>query len=511
MLTTEKIITFERLKDLRRVHPNKRLIQCHGVFDVLHAGHLAYFEAARRHGDLLIVTITSDEFVNKGPGRPYFNSTVRAQMIAALEIVNYVCISNHQTAVPSIEALRPQAYVKGPDYRNKDKDLTGGIYAEERAVQAGGGELIFTSDETLSSSTLINNFFPQWTDEQSANLKQVKAAGGLEEIAATLEKVSQQNLLVCGEPIIDTYVFCKAQSISSKSPTISAQFDYEENYAGGSLAIVNHMVDFCKSTTLQISHGGENHFRDLLKSSLDPRINLNDLVLDQTPTPRKTRYIEKERSQRILELTNLRTDQWAHHSSDAFSQLLLENNKKADCTLIADFGHGLFEGDVLGRMSDLTGFVGLNVQTNSSNYGFNPFTKHKRYNYLTMDLQEARIAYHDRSSPHQALVSRIYRDITEKYGSDRCLGVTLGHNGSYFFIGNEEPIKTAAFADTVVDPIGAGDAYFAMTSLLVKVGCKPELVTFIGNVFAGLKTRIIGNKSPVSKSQLVRAVTSILK
>src|SRR5438552_1316084 len=111
---TKKILDFETLRSLRSRHPQSKIVHGHGVFDVLHAGHLAYLESAKSYGDILVVTITADEFVNKGPGRPHFNGLIRANMIAALEIVDYVAISNFPTAVPLIETIRPNFYVKGP-------------------------------------------------------------------------------------------------------------------------------------------------------------------------------------------------------------------------------------------------------------------------------------------------------------------------------------------------------------------------------------------------------------
>ncbi len=136
---SQKILDFGQLAELRSRFPDKKIVQTHGVFDVLHAGHLAYFHSAKSFGDLLVVTITTDRFVNKGPGRPYFTDKVRAMMIAALEDVDFVAISDHPLAVNSIDTLKPHFYVKGPDYRDKTKDVTGGIYQEEAAVEKHGG------------------------------------------------------------------------------------------------------------------------------------------------------------------------------------------------------------------------------------------------------------------------------------------------------------------------------------------------------------------------------------
>ena len=227
------------------------------------------------------------------------------------------------------------------------------------------------------------------------------------------------------------------------------------------------------------------------------------------PTPRKTRFISHEKVHRIFELTHLRSDQWTHNDSSKFCQLIRENIGKNTCGIVADFGHGLFEGPVLKALSETPGFVALNVQTNSSNHGFNPFTKHRRFSYLSLDTNEVRVAYHDRFTAPIDLVRRIRKEFAQNCEP---VSMTLGASGAYYFPNDGvSEFHVPAFTDRVVDATGAGDAYFGLTSLLVKVGCPDVIVPFLGNCFAGLKTKIVGNKSSVSRSQLIKAVTSILK
>lgn len=504
-----KIKNFAELSEIRKKHQRDKVVHCHGVFDVLHAGHLAYFESAKKFGNILVVTVTADEYVNKGPGRPYFNAYTRAGMMAGLEIVDYVVINPNPLAVPAIQALQPDFYVKGPDYRDKSKDVTGGILLEEKAAEESGGKLVFTSDATFSSSTLVNQFFNVWNDEQIRIIKEVKELGGLSRIEEILEQISKEEIVVVGEPIIDTYIFCRPESISSKSPSISAKFLFEENYAGGSLAIANHLADFVKNTTLLTTHGDDSYFYRVIENDLDSRIDMISEKLEGTPTPRKTRFLSEEKSQRMFEITHLESNQWSRHSASSLCEKILSYSGKGTSLVIADFGHGMFDQRVLPTLADFNGFISLNVQTNSSNFGFNPFTKHKRFSYLSIDTREARVAYHDRFGSPIDLVRRIRNDYASK---DISFSMTLGSNGAYFSPkGASREFQAPAFADQVVDTVGAGDAYFALTSMLVKVGCPDIMVPFIGNIFAGLKTRIIGNKTPVSKSQLVKAISSILK
>ena len=94
----------------------KRIVHCHGVFDLLHIGHLRHLKSAREFGDVLVVTITPDRFVNKGPGRPAFPEGLRAEALASLECVDFVAINYWPSAVELIAILKPNFYVKGSDY-----------------------------------------------------------------------------------------------------------------------------------------------------------------------------------------------------------------------------------------------------------------------------------------------------------------------------------------------------------------------------------------------------------
>ena len=85
----------------------QKVVLAHGVFDVLHVGHKRHLDIGKRHGDVLIVTLTTDKYVNKGPDRPVFPEKLRAEMVAALESVDYVGISPNPGAEPVIGVVRP--------------------------------------------------------------------------------------------------------------------------------------------------------------------------------------------------------------------------------------------------------------------------------------------------------------------------------------------------------------------------------------------------------------------
>ena len=157
--STSKIKTVEEAAALSAAWRAQglKVVMAHGVFDLLHLGHLHHLQEGRRQGDRLIVSLTADAFVNKGPGRPAFPSLQRAEMVGALSCVDLAVVSENPTAIPMIKTLMPDVYLKGSDYRNAEDDVTGNITQERDAVEAHGGRLGFTDEVTFSSTTLIND------------------------------------------------------------------------------------------------------------------------------------------------------------------------------------------------------------------------------------------------------------------------------------------------------------------------------------------------------------------
>ncbi len=136
----------------------KKVVLCHGCFDLMHPGHIKYFQAAKKMGDVLAVTVTPDRYIDKGPGRPVFNENLRAESIAALECVDYVAINKWPTAEETLRLLRPNIYVKGQEFQSLE-DKTGKIQKEYKVIQEIGAELRFTNEIVFSSTKLLNQYY----------------------------------------------------------------------------------------------------------------------------------------------------------------------------------------------------------------------------------------------------------------------------------------------------------------------------------------------------------------
>ena len=154
-----KILSLEKLakKIFGLKSRGKKIVHCHGCFDMMHPGHIKYFQASKRMGDILIVTVTADNYLDKGPGRPVFDQKLRAESIAALECVDYVAINSWPTAEETLRLLNPDYYVKGQEFENL-KDRTGKLQKELEVVKDIGAEMRFTHEVVFSSTKLIKQY-----------------------------------------------------------------------------------------------------------------------------------------------------------------------------------------------------------------------------------------------------------------------------------------------------------------------------------------------------------------
>ena len=101
-----KIIEFKNLYLLRKKNAHKKIVLAHGTFDFFHYGHFLHLKKAKSFGDILVVSLTADKFVNKGPGRPFYQQKIRSDYLASLKFVDYIIIANFKTGIEVIKKLK---------------------------------------------------------------------------------------------------------------------------------------------------------------------------------------------------------------------------------------------------------------------------------------------------------------------------------------------------------------------------------------------------------------------
>ena len=161
-----KILTLDNLKLKEVKKKYKKIVLAHGVFDLLHIGHLRYLKKAKSLGDCLIVSITSDEYVNKGINRPFFNESLRMEAISQISSVNYVILSNNKNSEEIIRNIKPKFYVKGGEYKTPPKMQLKNYKDELDAMNSVGTKFKIIEDINFSSSSLINSNFDKLNIER---------------------------------------------------------------------------------------------------------------------------------------------------------------------------------------------------------------------------------------------------------------------------------------------------------------------------------------------------------
>lgn len=485
----------------------RTVVQAHGTFDLLHLGHVRHLEAARKLGDVLIVTVTADRFVNKGPGRPVFNAELRAEMLATLEYVDWVAINDAADAVSAIERIRPSVYIKGQDYQNPDGDITGKITVERNAVEAHGGRIHFTDEVMFSSTELINRHLNIFEPHVREHLETLRQNGGLNELCDLIESVADYRVLLVGDAIIDEYQYVLPMHKTPKENMIATRYQDRELFAGGVFAAANHVASFCKQVDVLTCLGDFDSHEDLVRQSLKPNVGLKTFTRPGAPTTLKRRFVDPSYMRKLFEVYFMNDESLPPDVQVEVDRAIAEMASDYDVVIATDFGHGLIAASSIDELTKNSRFLAVNTQSNSANLGYNLITKYRRADYICIDAPEARLAVSDRVSN----VGDIARRLTESHIDCSKIIVTQGKHGCVTFENGGIVHTIPAFAKNVIDTVGAGDAFLAVTAPLVASGAPMDRVGFIGNVVGALKVEIVGHRRSIEKVSLIKGINGLLK
>lgn len=491
---TDKFLDLDALAD--RVHAlcasGQRVVHCHGVFDLLHIGHIKHLEAARAEGDALVVTLTPDRYVNKGPHRPAFPEQLRAEAIAALSCVDHVAINRWSTAVETIRLLRSDIYCKGMVQGEGQRDFSDAIHLEREAVESVGGRIHFTDEETWSATNLINRHLCPFTPEVGAFLARLRNRWSVREVVEAFATVWALRVLVVGETILDEYIFCEVLGKTSRDPVLAARKTRIERYAGGAQTVANHLRSFCARV-------------DVLSGTNGVRVQSSPLAVDGVIPGAlvKRRYLQEYPPVKLfvvyeLEPTPLGQD-------EAFCAALAEAIPKYDVVLVVDFGLGLMSTRAVELACAGARFLAVHVKNNDENRRFNFVTRYPRADFVTLDTLAARLETRMRDAEPLDLVEALAGCIQ----SPRLL-LKLEKNGCLLRDAEQGVVHAPALHANMVDRVGSGDALLAITAPCVAAGLPLDLVGLLGNIAAAEACLVMGNTRSISHSSFFRHLNSLI-
>ena len=484
---SSKVVPFDDLPRLRQRLRDKKIVQCHGAFDLVHIGHLIHFEEAKTQGDVLVVTITADQFITKKRGVT-FPEDYRARQVAALAIVDYVALVPEPTALSAVETLQPDVYVKGPEYADLALDKSRSVFHEMRALERFGGRMYFTSGETFSS-TKIAHFLrasseagqrsPLLRNEQVL-FRDVSDRGfKLEQIKEFLARAAKLRVCLLGETIVDEWVDVAMTNISTQSRCVAGREVARERQVGGTGIIARHLANFVREV---------HCFTNDLEPNLAPNLHVHCVSPGELV---ETRYVDRTTGHPLFKSRR--------HGLTAMPLEALPDFGDYDLVLVADYGHGLLDAAAINRAGESRGraFVGVMAQVNSGNYGYNLPLKYRGADFYSLNRLEAELCLHDRNLDVTELLER-----SAGLLGGRVVSVTDGAEGAALKMDGVRYVLPSLSVQ-VVDTIGCGDAYFALAATAAAVGMPPGVTTLAGSIGAAAMTQRRCNESPVTEQEFM--------
>ncbi|MDO8662339.1 MAG: PfkB family carbohydrate kinase [Candidatus Omnitrophota bacterium] len=484
----------------------KVVVQSHGIFDLIHPGVIEHLKSAKERGDVLIATVITDKDVRKGPGRPIFSGNLRAENVASLSMVDYVCVVGDETPFECVKRIKPNIFAKGKSIKDLDNEINNKIFEEVKELYFGKVRIHETGGFSLSSSEIINNFIDIYPEEVKSFLKDFSRKYSFKEISRKINSLNKLKILLVGDGIIDEYHYCEAMGRSAKAPLVVNKYITHEIFAGGAFAIANHLAGLSGNIHLVSLLGNEPAREDFIRSNLKPNVTTKFFYRKDGSTIVKKRYINQYQNQKLFEVNYLSDSYINGGLESGIIKYLNSVAASYDLILISDFGHGFITNRIIEAIQDSKVKFAVNTQTNAANAGFNMITKYRKPFYVCLDEPELRWAAQERFADIESVAKKILETV---HASN--LVVTLGKRGS-FGINNRGQINyTPIFSSKVIDTVGAGDAFFAFTAPCVAQKMPLDLVSFIGNAVGALAVQIVCNKRPIEKYELLEFIHALMK
>jgi rfaE bifunctional protein nucleotidyltransferase chain/domain len=501
-----KIYTADALAPLLPPFPRqKRVVMCHGTFDIVHPGHIRHLLYAKEKGDVLLVSLTCDEHILKANYRPHVPEKLRAMNLAALEMVDYVIIDRNATPIENIRLLRPDFFVKGYEYGSGN--LPPRTQEEKDTVEGYGGEIIFTpGDVVFSSSAIIESKLPDLSVEKLALLMQAEHIS-FADLRAALASVAGQKVHVVGDTIVDTLTHTELIGANAKTPTFSVRYAGKSDFVGGAGVVAKHLcaahADVEFTTVL-----GDDPLKDFVLKDLEKAGVRVNAIIDRTrPTTNKNAFVAN--GYRLLKVDTLDN---RSISDRVVAQMVDVIRKSASETLVfSDFRHGIFNRSTIPTLVDSIPKGRFRVADSQVASRWGNILDFRNFDLITPNEKEARFALADQDSVVRPLASRLYRESGCRY-----LILKMGARGLMTFRGDvETPSRERqqffvvdSFADVVRDAVGTGDALLAYASLALKATENSVIASILGAAAAAVECELDGN-IPVSPGAILQKLESL--
>ena len=489
------------INDFKKISNKKKFIQCHGVFDVVHPGHIRHFLYAKSLCDTLVVSITSDKFIKKGIYRPHIPEELRALNLAAMEMVDFVIIDNNEEPIKLMKSIRPNFFAKGFEYGSSTRSKA--TNKEMNALKTFGGKMIFTpGDHVYSSSKIIENNKLKISEEKFISLLNSNNITK-DSLIKIIENFKNISCHVLGDMIVDTYTRTKLIGGYTKTPTPSVQEVSRTNFIGGAGVVAEHIqaagAEISLTTVL-----GKDQLNNFVKKQLSKNIKTNFLIEEERPTTNKNVIICEDH--RLLKVDNLDNRVISSDTLNSIKEILKKS--KHDIVILADFRHGIFNEYTINHIVKSISKKTFKVADSQVASRWGCITDFKNFDLLTPNEKEARFSLADQDSTVGKLSEKLRKNTNCKN-----LILKLGSKG-VFCSTSEDPknsyFSLDSFTEDAIDPVGSGDALLAYSSLALKSSNSLVSSSIIGSFAAALECQKDGN-IPIRSEEVIGLIENFFK
>ena len=465
----------------------KRAIMCHGVFDVVHPGHVRHLLYAKSKADLLIASVTADRHITKGVHRPHVPQDLRALNLAAFEMIDYVVIDPNATPIENIGIIQPDFLAKGYEYTANG--LPPKTTAEAEALRSYGGEIVFTpGDIVYSSSKLINLKAPDLKLEKLQIVMERKGAT-FDDLRRTIDELSSHRVHIVGDTIVDSYTHCAMIGGQTKTPTMSVLFENKTDYVGGAAIVAKH----CRATGAEVVFStvlGEDSYKEFVIEDLQKvGVEVKATIDRGRPTVNKNAVVVG--GYRLLKIDTLDNNSISDSILNTLTNAV--RNTAADAVVYTDFRHGIFNRRTIPAFIEAIPEGVYRVADSQVASRWGNITEFRGFDLITPNEREARFALADQDSGIRPLASKLYDEAECKL-----LILKLGERGVLTCKGTNHQLLDSffvldSFVENLVDPVGAGDALLAYSTLAMLASGDEVKATIIGSLAASCECEFDGN------------------
>jgi bifunctional ADP-heptose synthase (sugar kinase/adenylyltransferase) len=293
---------------------------------------------------------------------------------------------------------------------------------------------------------------------------------------------------------------------------VGTKYLNNEIFAGGILACANHLAGFCKKLDLVTVLGKNSSINlnqkneDFIRNSLKSNIRCKFFYDRKGQIIVKKRFIEPTFFSKMFEIYYFDDQDLPKDISIELNNYLKKVVPKYDLVIINDYGHGFFSEEIIKTLRKKSKFLAVSTQTNSANFGFNLITKYRSPDYVCVDEPEARLAVCEKNNNISTVIRQVF-----KMTKTKKLMITRGHLGSIASENKGKIYKTPVLSTTIVDRLGAGDAFFSISSALAAQRCSMEIVSFLGNIIGAIQVATMGNRQPIDPDQVYKFIQTLFK